>query len=177
MGSTISSSPPEWLARVRIRHLTSEDLPELEWDGEYKHFRRVYAHAYERMKNGLGLIWVAELPGTGILGQVFLQLICDRPELADGHRRAYLYSFRVKPAYQNSGLGSQMMERLEKDLKRKGFRAITLNVAKENTRAQSLYKRRGYYIVAHEPGVWTYIDDEGELREKIEPAWRMEKIL
>ena len=80
--------------------------PSLEWDGEYAHFRRVYQDAFNRSQRGLSVLWVAELPGSGVIGQVFIQLICDRPELADGTNRAYLYSFRVRPEYRSAGTRS-----------------------------------------------------------------------
>lgn len=164
-----------WLSVVKIRHLEIADLPGLEWDGEYAHFRRVYAEAYQRMERGLAVHWVADLPGHGIIGQVFIQLCCDRLELADGIRRAYLYSFRIRPAFRNQGLGTMMMNVIENDLRARGFNLVTLNVAKDNPSAQRLYRRLGYRVVAHEPGFWTYQDQYGEWHQVEEPAWRMEK--
>jgi ribosomal protein S18 acetylase RimI-like enzyme len=167
----------DWLARVCVRHLRAQDLPGLEWDGEYTHFRRLYADAFQRMEKGLAVHWVAVLPGEKIIGQVFIQLNCDRPELADGSRRAYLFSFRIRPIYRNHGVGSLIMKTVEDDLRKRRFRAITLNVAKDNLDAQRLYRRNGYHIVAHEPGVWSYPDENGVWHQMIEPAWRMEKNL
>lgn len=166
-----------WLARTHIRLARGEDLTALEWNGEFTHFRRVYADAYHRMLQGLSLMWVADLPGFGILGQVFIQLNCDRPELADGKTRAYLYSFRIRENYRSQGLGTRMMEVVEDDLRKRGFQYVTLNVAKDNPRAQELYERRGYRQVAHEPGYWSYPDEKGIWHSVEEPAWRMEKCL
>lgn len=160
-----------------VRHVVSDDLPKMEWEGEYTHFRRVYADAYQRMLRGYSLLWVAELPPVGLIGQVFIQLTCDRHELADGIERAYLYSFRVRPEYRGLGIGTKVMEVVEDDLRERGFYAITLNVARDNTRAQQLYVRRGYRVVAPEPGVWSYPDDKGIWHRVEEPAWRMEKVL
>ncbi len=168
---------PAWLSCISIRHLTAADLPALEWGGEYTHFRHVYAEAYQRMLKGLSILWGAELPGQGLVGQVFIQLDCDRPELADGFYRAYLYSFRVQPQYRGVGLGSLMMKVVEEDLCQRGFHSLTLNVAKDNLRAQKLYARHGYQIVAHEPGVWHYLDHQNNWRYVKEEAWRMEKNL
>lgn len=167
----------EWLSQVMIRPLERSDLPELEWDGEFTHFRRVYAEAYERMQAGLSVLWVAALPAVGVIGQVFIQLTCDRPELADGIHRAYLYSFRVQTAYRSGGLGTRMMQVVENDLRARRFTWITLNVARDNPRAMQLYQRRGYRIVAPEPGTWSYADHEGVWHSVVEPAWRMEKRL
>lgn len=171
------STEPPWLSEVVIRLVREEDLSALEWDGEYSHFRNVFLQAWQRFQKGLSVLWVAELPDIGIIGQVFIQLICDRHELADGKTRAYLYSFRVRPAYRGRGLGSRILQTVEDDLRRRGFRYVTLNVGKENRLAQKMYKRHGYQIVAHEPGNWSYIDDKGILVEMHEPAWRMEKTL
>jgi ribosomal protein S18 acetylase RimI-like enzyme len=177
MDTTTSKIYLPWLKNVVVRNLVSADLPGLEWDGEFTHFRRVYAEAYQRAQRGLSILWVAELLSKGIIGQVFIQLICDRLELADGQQRAYLYSFRVRPDYRSSGLGSRILQAVENDLRLREFEMITLNVAKDNIRAQQLYERCGYRIVAHEPGVWSFVDDCGEWHQVEEPAWRMEKHL
>jgi ribosomal protein S18 acetylase RimI-like enzyme len=166
-----------FLNRVIIRHLVSDDLPALEWEGEYSHFRQLYEDAYQRMLNGDLIMWVAELPGTGIIGQVFIQLNCGRPELANGINRAYLYSFRIRPAFRNLGLGTKMLKMVETDLKKKGFSMLTLNVAKDNPRAHRLYERQGFRIVGHEPGIWSYVDHRGMWQHVNEPAWRMQKTL
>ncbi len=167
----------QWLPRVVIRLLQKKDLPQLEWDGEYTHFRRVYAEAYERMQAGMSVLWVAELAGAGIIGQVFIQLTCDRPELADGSTRAYLYSFRVRAPYRGGGLGTRILQTVENDLRARHFKHVTLNVARDNVRAIRLYERCGYHIVAPEPGVWSYQDEKGVWHSVVEPAWRMEKRL
>ncbi|HMD89725.1 MAG TPA: GNAT family N-acetyltransferase [Anaerolineaceae bacterium] len=177
MDTTPSKIDISWLNTVVIRNLVSADLPGLEWEGEFTHFRRVYAEAYERALRGLSVLWVADLPSKGIIGQVFIQLICDRLELADGQQRAYLYSFRIRPAYRSSGLGTNILQVVENDLRLREFKMVTLNVAKDNIRAQKLYERCGYRIVAHEPGVWSFMDECGAWHQVEEPAWRMEKYL
>jgi len=169
--------PPNWLDQVTIRQLGKADLRALEWEGEFIHFRRLYASAYERARMGLALLWGAFLPGDRLIGQLFIQLLSDRLELADGSRRAYLYSFRIRPAYRGNGLGTRMLEVIEQDLIARGYEILTLNVAKDNTRAQALYRRLGFRITAHEPGIWSYPDHEGVWRRVVEPAWRMEKRL
>lgn len=169
--------PVDWLKDVVIRQLEESDLPALEWDGEYTHFRKMYADAFVRQQRGFSVLWLAELPGVGIIGQVFIQLICDRHELADGLYRAYLYSFRIKPRFRSAGLGGKMLSVLEADLKQRHFHHLTLNVAKINTQARKMYERHGFRVVAHEPGSWSYMDHEGNWQHVEEPAWRMEKII
>ena len=165
----------DWLGSVEIRHLREPDLPLLEWEGEFIHFRRLYQDAYRRMLRGLSVLWVADLTGFGILGQVFIQLQCDRPELCDGVNRAYLYGFRIRPDFRGCGLGSAMVAVVESDLCERGFSTLTLNVARDNISAIRLYLRLGFQITAPEPGRWQYVDHTGMLVNVHEPAWRMEK--
>ncbi|MEL7590569.1 MAG: GNAT family N-acetyltransferase [Anaerolineaceae bacterium] len=168
---------PSDLAKVSIRRMTREDLPALEWNGEFKHFRNVYKSVYHRMQQGGADAWVAESAQGEIIGQVFLQYMSDRPELADGWNRAYLYSFRIKPLYRSRGLGTRMLRVLEDALIARHYHHVTLNVARDNPDAIRLYKRQGFQIIAEEPGIWSYIDHEGQWQTVIEPSWRMEKKL
>lgn len=177
MPISVAPPPDGWLARVVIRHLVKTDLPALEWEGEYRHFRRLYTDIYQGYSQGRAVMWVAELPGSGLIGQLFVQLDSSRTELADGIARAYIYGFRIKPAYRGFGLGTSMMQIVEGDLLRRNFWWVCLNVNRKNKSAMKLYEKLGYRVVAAEPGRWTYIDDQGKRQEVCEPAWRMEKQL
>ncbi len=70
-----------------------------------------------------------------------------------------------------------MLEKAETYLHKGAFRYVTLNVAKTNLKAQRLYERHGYHIISHEPGRWSFPDEEGEWHDVEEPAWRMQKAL
>jgi ribosomal protein S18 acetylase RimI-like enzyme len=161
----------------QVRQATQADLSAMEWDGEFSHFRRLYAEAYQQALNGFAVLWVAELPVVGLIGQAFVSLRSGRQELADGINRAYLYGFRVKPDYRGQGIGTQMMAVIESDLLGRGFRSVTLNVGVDNQSARRLYERLGYQVVGADPGRWSYIDDQGNQQNVNEPAWRMEKQL
>jgi ribosomal protein S18 acetylase RimI-like enzyme len=162
---------------VLVRQANQADLPSLEWDGEYAHFRRLYADAFTMVVQGNAIIWIAEQNGSGLIGQLFVSLMGNRLELADGVTRAYIYGFRIRPQYRNQGIGTMIMHTVEADLKRRGFRQITLNVGQENHSARRFYDRLGYIVVGPDPGRWYYIDDKGKRRDVIEPAWRMIKDL
>ena len=70
-----------------------------------------------------------------------------------------------------------MLEVLEHYLVARHYSRLTLNVARDNPDAIRLYKRKGFEIVAEEPGIWSYIDHLGKWRTEEEPSWRMEKRL
>lgn len=173
--STNASSPS--LQGLRIRHVTKDDLIGLEWGGEYKHFRQIFADAYQASNRGAAVLWMAETNQQGIIGQVFISLLSSRHDLADGINRAYLYGFRILPAYRNLGVGKRMMHVVEMDLVKRGFRILTLNVGRDNIDAQRFYQRLGFHIVHQDPGRWSYLDHRGRRKYVNEPAWRMEKSL
>ena len=162
---------------ITIRPLVKADLRALEWEGEYQHFRNLFNDMYEKIQTGISRAWVVVNEENYMIGQVFLQLRSDRLELADGWNRAYLYSLRIRPQYRNKGIGGRMLQLVDDFLVTGGFTRVTLNVARDNLAAIRLYHRHGYKIVAEEPGIWSYPDDEGLWQTINEPSWRMEKIL
>jgi ribosomal protein S18 acetylase RimI-like enzyme len=176
-GSMIDQTSSSLLARVRFRHAQRADLLSLEWDGEFSHFRRLYSEAYRSAEMGQAIIWIAELSEVGVIGQLFLHLRSNRRELADGETSAYIYGFRVRPAYQSKGIGTKLLETAEKDLVQRGYRVINLNVGQDNPRARMLYERFGYRVIGADPGRWSYYDQHGRRQDVDEPAWRMRKEL
>ena len=67
-------------AEFIIRNVKVQDLPALEWNGEFKHFRRLYKEMFQRSEKGETLMWVAEIPDIGIVGQLFMQYSINRKE-------------------------------------------------------------------------------------------------
>lgn len=171
------STSDHWINNVIIRHLIFSDLPQLEWNGEYQHLRQVYLNAYKNRNQGKNILWVADLPKIGVIGQVFIQLNSIRKDLADGFFSAYLFAFRIKPEYRNAGLGTRIFSVVETDLIRRNFKEITLNVAKINEPAIRLYERLGFVISGSEPGEWSYRDHHNKLQKVCEPAWKMIKSI
>ncbi len=165
------------LTQVTFRLIVEQDLPALEWDGEYLHFRRLYREIFKSAELGKALMWCVDSIGDGLIGQVFVQFQSARLELANGINRAYIYGFRVKPAFRNLGIGGRLLNTVEMDLIQRNYEWATLNVAKDNPSALRFYIRNGYHKVASEPGYWTYQDDQGKILEVHEPAWRMQKHL
>jgi ribosomal protein S18 acetylase RimI-like enzyme len=162
---------------VCIRQAEKRDLIDLEWEGEYTHFRRLYSDTFSLVQQGSAVIWIAELNGAGLIGQCFVSLKRNQRELADGVQKAYIYGFRVKPTYRNKGIGTEIMSTIERDLRMRKFQQVTLNVGQENHKARRFYERLGYIVVGSDPGYWSYIDDKGKRVDMHEPAWRMVKTL
>ncbi len=176
MENTLSETSFD-LHNLIIRQVMEEDLPALEWEGEYKKYRRMFSDLFKESKSGRTLLWVVSLPEGEIIGQVFVMLRSSEREAADGRNRAYVFAFRIKNAWRNMGIGAYLMHFVESDLRARGFKFVTLNVAKENYKALRLYNRLGYRVIGSRSGIWTYRDHEGRLQHVDEPAWRMIKDL
>ena len=162
--------------QVIIRQAEKRDLPALEWEGKFSHFRHVFTEAYRLQDLGDVIMWVLDLPEFGLIGQLFIQLYGPNQIQISKTKYAYIYGFRIRPDYRGLGIGSRLLSSVESDLIRRGFMRISVNVARDNYAARRLYEREGYYVVAPEPGIWSYLDENGHRRVVNEPAWRMEKI-
>ncbi len=175
MTDTESALPSFNTSDLLVRKINREDLDALEWGGEFLKYRRMYAEIFRASIAGKSLMWLVEIPGVDVLGQAFVLLKSVEMDAADGVNRAYLFAFRVKPPWQNRGIGQYLMHFIEQDLKERGFRYVTLNVARDNLDAIRLYQRLGYKIIGPRAGVWSFRDHEGRLQQVNEPSWRMMK--
>lgn len=163
-------------AGYSIRPLLPADAPALEWDGEFSHFRRVYAVAFQRAEAGNASLWGVEAAGGQLVGQLFVLLNSENdPQTADGRQRSFIHSFRIQPQHRNRGLGSGLLRQAEADLRARGFTWVALNVAEDNPGAIRLYQRHGYSEQHRVTGYWSFVDHEGRERHIHEPGWRMGK--
>jgi ribosomal protein S18 acetylase RimI-like enzyme len=161
-------------AQAIIRRATSRDLPSLEWGGEYRHYRRLFARAIQEAERGRRVLLLAEI-GAEVVGQIFIQLN-TRPQFSAGRTSSgYLYAFRVKPRYRNQGIGTQLLGEAERVLASIGYARSVISVSKTNPAARRLYERHDYRIFAEDSGEWSYVDHNGRLRQVREPAFVMEK--
>jgi len=162
--------------QVEIRRATEDDLPGMEWEGEFRHFRRLYRAAFLDACQGRKTILLAKSDGV-IVGQLIVQFGTDlaclpRPELT-----GYLYSFRVREGFRGRGVGSQLIETAEAALRERDYQQAAIAAAKVNPRARRLYERLGYSVVGEDPGQWSYLDDRGIVRNIAEPAHILAKGL
>jgi len=165
------------LSGLLIRQVEKADLPALEWGNAYLKYRRMFASLYRNAQTGKTLMWIIETPQHEIIGQAFVMLKSSERNAADGTSRAYIFALRVKTAWRNMGIGTHLMHFVEDDLCNRGYKYVTLNVAKDNPDALRLYERLGYQITGSRPGIWSYKDHEGKVQYVEEPAWRMRKRL
>jgi ribosomal protein S18 acetylase RimI-like enzyme len=63
-------------------------------------------------------------------------------------KQAFIYDIRIDEQQRGKGHGKATLDLLEAELRPLGVARIALNVFADNTVAQSLYRRQGYYPVA-----------------------------
>lgn len=167
----------EWLEQVRIRLIREEDLPLLEWNGEYSRYRRIYAEVYHNFTKGISLPFVAETDADGIIGQVFLSRKEPNPSFSPRNRYYFLSSFRVKPAFRDRGLGDRLIRFCEDQVRQHRLRDIYLNCSADNRRARYFYEAHGFRVVRYDESTWTFVNDEGFVVSEPQKAYLMKKTL
>lgn len=170
------------LIAVTIRPVQEADLPALEWDGQYRRYRRVFQQTFQEVRQGKRLMLVAvaaaaEYSRGEIIGQIFVQLAGSNGLMVDGKQRGYLYALRVKPNWRRRGVGRQLILAGEAELKRRRYRVAVIAAAKNNPAARRLYERLGYRVFSEDPGLWYYTDADGRQQRIEEPAWLLQKRL
>jgi ribosomal protein S18 acetylase RimI-like enzyme len=81
-----------------------------------------------------GLFFVAEV-GEKVVGTIMAGY--------DGHR-GWIYSLAVLPEYRNRGLGTELMQHAEEQLKLLGCPKINLQILSGNDSVQAFYQKLGY---------------------------------
>jgi ribosomal protein S18 acetylase RimI-like enzyme len=161
---------------VVVRPAIATDVQQLEWFGEYAHFRNLIQRAYDEQLAGNRLILVADLNGFPI-GQLFIQYEAHNHRIADGYHRAYFYSFRIFHLFRGQGIGTYMLTYAQQLIYNMNYRYATIAVAKDNPDALRLYQRLGYRIIGEDSGNWTYVDHLGITQYVHEPSWVLEQKL
>lgn len=160
---------------VVLRLAREDDLPKLEWGGEYLHFRRMFQYTFREQRARRRLMLIADFNDFPI-GQVFI-LMREDSFLFSPNQRGYLYSLRVMTAFQGLGIGTQLLLQAEALMRERNIPYSAIAVAKDNERALSLYQRNGYSIYTEDEGRWSYTDHQGQLVHVHEPCWMLEKSI
>lgn len=172
----VEAQPVELRVSATIRLATEEDIPRLEWFGQFTHFRRLFQETYQQQLQGRRLMLVADVNGFPV-GQVFVSLEAAFLNFSGAEPQGYLYALRVMEPFQRLGLGTALVRAAEQRLRDSGYRSATIAVAKDNEGALRLYSRLGYRIFGEDAGRWSYVDHVGKTCFVEEPCWLMEKLL
>lgn len=156
---------------VTIRPATKEDVPLLEWFGEWLPFRKLIQDNFARSLRGDSAYLVAVVNDFPV-GQVVADLVQLEDEDA-----GYIFAMRVLRPFQRLGIGKQLLAEIEAVIYQNDLPFAQLNVAKTNHIAERLYKKAGYQIIGEEVEPWHYTTPMGERITVDDVEWIMQKRL
>lgn len=144
-----------------IDNATIHDIPTLvKLEHQCFNGDRISAHNFRHLlTKGNSRIWVYREGNELIAAAIIL--------MRKGSVHTRLYSFAVHPEHQGKGIAARLLEKMEKDIAKKNYQSIILEVRKNNLRAINFYQRQGYKVFGE---YLNYYDDHMD-------AIRMKKSL
>jgi ribosomal protein S18 acetylase RimI-like enzyme len=132
-----------WLA-LHHRHQDVSPVPLVEDDERSWHARRAVYVGWLERDAAFGL--VAELDGAPV-GYAFCCLY-EGPDdtFPVGDRYGDLYSLSVASEQRGRGIGTLLLDAVDRELERRGIADLRISVLAGNERAQRLYERRGLRV-------------------------------
>ena len=161
---------------ILIRQVKKHDLPNLEWNGQFTHYRNLFRRNFREQEEGKRILLIADSNGIPI-ARLFILFKSQDTDIADGKVRGYLYSFYVMEAFRKHGIGTRLIQAAENILRERNFKIATIAVSKTNIDALRLYQHLGYEEFGESSGKWQYRDHRGRLKKVNDPCWLLEKNL
>lgn len=158
---------------LTIRHVTETDLPLMEeafglWKFRFNNERALAEHRAGRLTWLIGDLEGA--PVASVWGELF-------PEHDRSGQTIHIVAFRVHESIQRLGVGSTMLDAIEREGIARGRSSSTLFVAQDNAPALGLYKKAGYQIVDVRFARWEFDDPAGRRHLLTEEQFVMVKTL
>ncbi|MHB8611965.1 MAG: GNAT family N-acetyltransferase [Candidatus Dormibacteraceae bacterium] len=130
-----------WLALHRHHRATSNLRPLVDDGDSWLRRRRLYI---EKLEAGAAFLVIA---GRGQMNLGYAMVLIeagpdDTWPLADAY--AELYSLSVAPRSRRKGIGTQLLDFVDQELKRRGIADLRVAVMVGNGEAQDLYEHRGF---------------------------------
>ncbi|MGQ9369625.1 N-acetyltransferase family protein [Azospirillum sp. ST 5-10] len=142
-----------------LRRCRAEDLPALEWYGEYTPHRDIIRRAFAMQGKDEGCMIVADVNGFPA-GQAWIDFVRKRR-----NRRATIWAVRVFHLFRRCGLGSRLMRTAERAVLEHGMDEVELGIDRDNIGVLHFYERLGYRPCGTERGSYAYRTPDGDTVE------------
>lgn len=156
---------------VTLRLAVEDDLPVLEWYGQFTHHREVIANAFRMQRDGTGAMLLADVNGFPA-GQVWIDFARKRHAGA-----ATLWAVRVFDPFQGLSLGTRLMRAAERLIVERGMPDAELGVDRDNAGVLRFYEKLGYTRAGEEAGSFRYRTPDGQAVEIAIDQWLLRKRL
>lgn len=97
-----------------------------------------------------------------VMAEELVGYLCFWEVVDEGH----LLNIAVHPGHRRDGLGTFIMEYLEKSCAQRGLHRILLDVARRNTPARNLYKKCGFQTIGFRKHYYAEVKDDALVMEK-----------
>lgn len=140
---------------LTIRDLTHADLPACAWSGNPAHMRAVGV-ALDRAARG-------EADYLGVFLPSGMPIALGGVDFVPSPGAGVLWQLAVLPALQGCGIGTRLIEELERRIVVRGLSRAELLVEVDNPRAKALYERLGYGVIGRRAEGWDTERPDGQV--------------
>ena len=139
-----------------LREANSDEVDTLvDFVGRYFAFDGIPFHPFDVRRSLLELIsdprlgkaWILQVNGSSA-GYAILTFGFDHEV---GGRIGTITDFYLDPAFRRRGIGTETLERIEKEAVRLGLEALELQVENDNDEAKGLYRKMGFQPADRSP--------------------------
>jgi len=103
-----------------------------------------YAEPFRKeIETGNRVVYIYKV-NDEFLGEIAYVLDMNDSDYTIPNQRINLSRLIVKPEYRNKGIGSILVEFMIEEIKKMGYKEISIGVDKDNTAALHLYRKKGF---------------------------------
>ena len=128
---------------MKIEKLAVQDLRILTQLFDYNDVEQMILECTLDMQKGIIDIFVLYDEDV-LVGELHVMYESDDENYAIRDRRAYLFAFRIREAFQNKGYGTYLLKTVLESLKENGYCEFTVGVEDDNFRAIHMYQKEGF---------------------------------
>lgn len=127
---------------MKIRKGNIIDFEKLNWFWTEK-YKTTLEKYIIRINKGIHEFWVVEYENS-LIGELHIAWNSEDKEEADGIKRAYVFSYRIKSDYQGKRLGSKLMKKVLERIVENNFIEATIGVDSNELDLKRMYNHWGF---------------------------------
>ena len=97
----------------------------------------------KEIETGNRVVYIYKVDGE-FLGEIAYVLDMNDNDYTIPNQRIYLSRLIVKPEYRNKGIGGILVDFMIDEIRKMGYKEISIGVDKDNTSALHLYRKKGF---------------------------------
>ncbi|MBQ8613037.1 MAG: GNAT family N-acetyltransferase [Ruminiclostridium sp.] len=97
----------------------------------------------KEIETGNRVVYVYKVDGE-FLGEIAYVLDMNDSDYTIPNQRIYISRLIVKPEYRNKGIGGILVDFMIEEIRKMGYKEISIGVDKDNTAALHLYRKKGF---------------------------------